>query len=138
MNFLPPATPREPAQAGNPPGKFQMNSNFPFGKNGDCPSLINVPAWAESRGKDMPRPQKRCKFIDDSAELSGDDIGEKENEDENNIDEPTKEDLDFVDDSSQKSDDDSKISKAKNIRLILSCISIEFPDFELALPLIFR
>ena len=72
----------------------------------------------------MPRPQKRCKFIDDSAELSGEDVCDNENEEENNFDEPTKEDLDFVDEASQQSDEDSKISKANFVRpIFLACSS---------------
>ena len=61
----------------------------------------------------MSRPQKRCKFIDDSAELSGEDAGGEDSGQE--IDEEeNEEDRNFIDDSSQKSEEEAKLSKVKS------------------------
>ena len=61
----------------------------------------------------MSRPLKRCKFIDDSAELSGEDAGGEDSGQEND-EEENEEDRKFIDDSSQKSEEEAKLSKVKS------------------------
>jgi len=62
----------------------------------------------------MARPLKRCKFIDDAAELSGEDQGESGDED--NCPEENEDDRKFVDDSSLPSEEDRKVSKVNKRR----------------------
>ncbi len=69
----------------------------------------------------MSRPQKRCKFIDDSAELSGEDAGGEDSGQEND-EEENEEDRNFIDDSSQKSEEEAKLSKAKSWPLFSAAI----------------
>jgi hypothetical protein len=68
----------------------------------------------------MSQPTKRCKFIDDSAELSGEDAGGEDSGQEND-EEENEEDRKFIDDTSQESEEESKVSKVKKSEHYLPC-----------------
>jgi hypothetical protein len=59
----------------------------------------------------MSRPLKRCKFIDDAAELSGSGSGDEDAAGDEIPDEENDDDRNFIDDSSPQPEEERAVSK---------------------------